>query len=499
MKGITTPMARIRRRVFEEAARLGFEGGGLSRMDQVPYQIIPGEVALYRDSVFRERAVVGERLRMACGLPLRDTGEYAPISQGIERAAVCGRYVEGPLIQVIPFACNACDTHRFAVTDACQRCLEHPCVSACPVKAVSLGERRARIDTETCIRCGRCRDACPYHAILEVRRPCAAVCGVDAIQSDELGRAVIDQEKCVACGQCLSHCPFSAIADKSQVFQLALALREGKRVAAALAPSFVGQFGPLATPGRVKSALLALGFSQVVEVAMGADWSTDQEAREFLKHVGKDMPFLATSCCPSWSVMAKREFPELAGYVSLSLTPMVQAARRIREENPGTMVAFIGPCLAKKLEAGRESVRSDVDFVVTFEEMMGMFAAKEVDFAALSESEVLADATALGRGYAVAGGVAAALAKRIEMLEPGREVPIDRADTLSACKKLLMVARAGKRDGYLLEGMACPGGCIGGTGGMLPVKKAAGMVERFAQDSPRGWDDPKSPPVQPAE
>ena len=128
-----------------------------------------------------------------------------------------------------------------------------------------------------------------------------------------------------------------------------------------------------------------------------------------------------------------------------------------------------------------------------------MFAAKEVDFAALSESEVLADATALGRGYAVAGGVAAALAKRIEMLEPGREVPIDRADTLSACKKLLMVARAGKRDGYLLEGMACPGGCIGGTGGMLPVKKAAGMVERFAQDSPRGWDDPKSPPVQPAE
>ena len=69
MRGITTPVTKIRRQVFTEIARLAYEDGDYSRIEELPYTIIPGEVANYRDSVFKERAIVGERLRLAVGLP----------------------------------------------------------------------------------------------------------------------------------------------------------------------------------------------------------------------------------------------------------------------------------------------------------------------------------------------------------------------------------------------------------------------------------------------
>ena len=182
---------------------------------------------------------------------------------------------------MIPFACNACETTCYEVTDNCQGCLAHPCSSVCPVKAISIVDGRSTIDKEKCLKCGRCADTCPYHAIIKRERPCAAACGVGAIESDELGRAKINYDKCVSCGQCLVSCPFAAIADKSQILQLILALKSDEEVIAEIAPAFVGQFGPLATPAKVKAALLEIGFSDVYEVANGADDVSVSEAEEF--------------------------------------------------------------------------------------------------------------------------------------------------------------------------------------------------------------------------
>ncbi|MEG0804691.1 MAG: [Fe-Fe] hydrogenase large subunit C-terminal domain-containing protein, partial [Pygmaiobacter sp.] len=109
-------------------------------------------------------------------------------------------------------------------------------------------------------------------------------------------------------------------------------------------------------------------------------------------------PFMATSCCPSWSVMAKKLFPDLAPYISMALTPMVLTARLVKKQHPGEKVVFIGPCSAKKLEASRRTIRSDVDFVLTFEETMGMFEAKGIDFDAITETHTLREGTAAGRG-----------------------------------------------------------------------------------------------------
>ena len=483
MRGIYTPVTKIRRKVFKEVASFAYEGKDFSEIDELPYKIIPGEIAKYRDSVFKERAIVSERIRLAMGLNLRPVDEPAPLKDGIEKCALCETYYEPPLINVIPFACEACPEDAVMVTNNCRGCLAHPCTAVCPTQAVYMKDGHSVIDKDKCIKCGKCILTCPYNAIVRYQRPCAQACGVNAIESDELGRAKINYDKCVSCGMCLVNCPFAAIADKSQIFQLIHAIKSDVKVIAEIAPAFVGQLGPMATPEKIKVLLKKLGFYDVYEVASGADIGAYEEAVHFLENVPDKLPFLATSCCPSWAETAKKFFPEITDCVSVGLTPMVLTARLIKQDYPDSKVVFIGPCAAKKLEAMRKSVRSDVDFVITFEELMGMMVANGVSLDEHTPDEPFNDATAAGRGYAVTGGVAEAIVNVIHNINPDAEIAVEKADSLSDCRKLLALAKAGKKNGYLLEGMACPGGCIGGAGTIIPTNKANSAIKKYKEHS----------------
>ncbi|MBD5097057.1 MAG: 4Fe-4S binding protein [Lachnospiraceae bacterium] len=478
MRGIYTSVNDIRKRVYAEVARLSYDykDGDLSQMEQIPYRIIPGEVTVYRDSVFLERAIVKERMRLSMGLPLRSPTEHAPVSTGAEECVKPEKYYQPPLINIIKFACHACPDNVVKITDACQGCLAHPCKEVCPRGAIKFYGGKTEIDQEKCIKCGRCVGVCPYGAIVKQERPCAKACGMNAISSDEYGRAEIDQEKCVSCGMCLANCPFGAIADKAQIFQVIQAIKSDVPVYAAIAPAVAGQFGPKLTPEKIRSAFQALGFTDVIEVAIGADLCTIQEAKDFVEEVPDNLPFMATSCCPAWSMMAKKEFPEIAKCISMALTPMVFTGRLIKKKYPGCKVAFIGPCAAKKLEASRRTIRSDVDFVLTFEEVMGMFEAKQIKFEELKDDDTMHGASGDGRGFAVSGGVANAVVNCISELYPDCEVKVQNAEGLAECRKLLAMARAGKYDGYLLEGMACPGGCVAGAGTIQPIAKSTAAI-----------------------
>ena len=473
MRGIFSQKTQIRKEIFTEIARLAYEGGGRQELEELPYKIIPGEIATYRDSIFLERAIVSERLRVAMGMSLRPMTEHAPISKGLDESMIEEKYYEPPLINIIKFACHACPEKRVYVTDGCQGCLEHPCKEVCPKDAISIVHGKSQIDPEKCIKCGKCMDACSYNAIIKQERPCAKACGMGAIHSDEYGRAEIDQDKCVSCGMCLVNCPFSAIVDKGQIYQTIKAIQSDTPVYAILAPAIAGQFGPEMTESRIRSGFKALGFTDVAEVAVGADLCTIEEAHDFMDEVPEKMPFMATSCCPAWAMMAKKSFPQLADNISMALTPMVLTARLIKKKHPGCKIAFVGPCAAKKLEASRRSVKSYVDFVLTFEEVAGMFNAKEIFFADLPEDKPLREASGDGRGFAASGGVAKAVVNYIKKLDPSRDVKVVSAEGLDNCKKMLMLAKGGKYNGYLLEGMACPGGCIAGAGTLRPINKAA--------------------------
>ena len=131
-------------------------------------------------------------------------------------------------------------------------------------------------------------------------------------------------------------------------------------------------------------------------------------------------------------------------------------------------------------------VRSDdsqkwVDFVITFEELVGMFEAKEIILNQIQAEDEMKDATGAGRGYGVAGGVASAIEKCIREYYPETEVRIEHAESLAECKKILMMAKAGKKNGCLIEGMACPGGCVAGAGTNIAITQANKEVSGFVK------------------
>ena len=483
MRGIPSLITDIRKNVFTEVARMAYAGGDYTNAEDLPYKIVPGDQPLHRESIFLERAIAGERVRLAMGLGIRPIQTRSLMTEGMDAAAVAEQYYEPPLVNIIPYACHACPENQYKVTIGCQNCLAASCQQVCPKGAISFVNGRSFIDKDKCIKCGKCAKACPYHAIIHLERPCQASCGMDAIGSDEHGKAVINQDKCVACGQCLVSCPFGAIVDKGQIFQVIQSILKGDKVIAIVAPAFIGQFSGMVSPGKLVTAMKMLGFDSVVEVAIGADMCTIEEAKDFLEKVPNEQNYMATSCCPAWHSMIEKLFPGEMNKISMTLTPMVFTARLMKKEHPGCKVVFVGPCAAKKLEAIRETIRSDVDFVLTFEELMGMFEAKEIDFAAIPESEGLNEGTAAGRGFAVAGGVAQAVADLVKKEHPDMEVKTARAEGLRDCRKLMTMAKAGKYKGYLLEGMACPGGCVAGAGTILPIDKATKFVEKYSKEA----------------
>lgn len=486
MRSLDTPVKQIRRKIFTEIAKIGFQSTDESLIhdiEAIPYNIVE-ERARYRDSIYRERAVASERVRLAMGLSLRPENRAVHLTDGVEASNIDEKYYEPPLMQVIPSACAACAPNKYEVSNMCKGCVAHPCMQACPKDAISMIDGKSHIDQEKCIKCGKCKAVCPYDAIAHKERPCERACGVKAISSDSQGRATILQDKCVSCGMCMVSCPFGAISDKSQIFQLAHALREGIEIIAEVAPAYISQFGEDVTPRKFRAALEALGFSRVYEVALGADIGAISEAHHYAKEVVTGhLPFLLTSCCPSWSMMAKKYFPDMIDNISQELTPMVATARKIKQEHPNAKVVFIGPCASKKLEAMRTTVRSDVDFVVTFEELWGMFDAKEIDPASFEGKSSLHDATGAGRGYAVAGGVAGAIEACLKEYYPDVPVHIEHAESLADCKKLLALAKAGKIKGCMIEGMACPGGCLGGAGTNAPFNKSSKALKKFVASS----------------
>ena len=344
-------------------------------------------------------------------------------------------------------------------------------------------------DPNKCILCGNCVRAC--EELQGIGALGFAFRGTEAMVMPAFNKKIAETE-CVNCGQCRVYCPTGAIAIKTHMDEAWEALADPNiRVVAQIAPAVrvaVGDHYGLtkgkSVMGKIVNALHRMGFDEVYDTSFSADLTIMEESAEFLDRIkkGEKLPLL-TSCCPAWSMLAKTQFPDLIESVSSELTPMVATARSIKKEHPNAKVVFIGPCAAKKLEASRRTVRSDVDFVITFEELDAMFAAKGIDPNQTEGESSMHDATAAGRGYACAGGVADAIEKCVHEYYPDVDVKIEHAEGLAECKKMLMLAKAGKMNGCMIEGMGCPGGCIAGAGTILPIPKAKQEIEKIKKAS----------------
>ena len=186
MRGIDTEVRKSRKRIFKEIANLAYNSTNLTDdMEALPYQIVDSVDPDSRDDIYRERAIVRERVRLAMGMSLRPEDAPVHVSAGVEESNIAEKYYEPPLMQVIPSACNKCPENDYRVTDRCMGCTAHPCREVCPRGAISMVNGRSHIDPEKCIRCGKCKAVCPYDAISHQVRPCAAACGVNAIKNDK--------------------------------------------------------------------------------------------------------------------------------------------------------------------------------------------------------------------------------------------------------------------------------------------------------------------------
>ncbi len=458
MRKFDTKVQDLKYRVLREVCREAWAGRLQETAIDIPKIIVPGKVPTMRCCVYKERAILTERVKIAMG----------------------GRRENPNVIEVIDIACDECPVGGYEVTAGCRGCLAHHCEDACKFGAIEFDHNHvAHIDKTKCKECGACSRVCPYSAIRNYKRPCVTACKVKAISIGDEQQAVIDNEKCIACGACVYQCPFGAIADKSYVLNAIDLIKKSKgntkfKVFAVVAPSISSQF-TYAKLGQVIRGLKELGFYTVIEAALGADMVAQKESEELA-----EKGFLTSSCCPAFVNYIEKNYPDLLPYVSSNMSPMATIAKYIKENEAPAKVVFIGPCTAKKMEIKKDSVRQYVDVALTFEELQALFDSKDIDITTLGE-DVLDNASYFGRIFARSGGLSDAVAEGLKEQNLDFELKPFACDGIEACKLALMQKSKGRLDANFIEGMACVGGCIGGAGCLTHGEKNKAEVDKYGK------------------
>lgn len=458
MRTFETDVQLLKYRVLKAVAKRAYEGTLMESYYEIPKLISPGPKPTMRCCVYKERAIVQERVRLAMGGDRRNPN----------------------IIEVIEIACDECPVERYMVSESCRGCISQRCIKTCPKQAISKKNGKAHIDFDLCIECGRCAKVCPYGAITEHVRPCERSCKVGAIHMNEEKKAEINPEKCISCGACSYACPFGAIMDKSFMVDAINIIRNKKenyKTVAIVAPAIAAQFDGV-TLGQVATAIRQLGFDYVVEAAIGADMVADKEAEELV-----EKGFLTSSCCPAFVDYIKKHVPELADKISHNLSPMAEIGKFVKlgGESPVKCI-FIGPCTAKKAEMRLPNVDLWIDSVLTFEELQAMIDAREIETESLEETS-MNDASYFGRIFGRSGGLTEAVLEVIKEKGLDFEVKAEACDGIEACKAALLKAKFGKLDKNFIEGMACVGGCVGGAASLNHEPKSRMKVDKYGKDS----------------
>ena len=466
-----TQLSKLKHEVLKSVALLAKESKlNQEELEKIPYKIITDETPRYRCCVYKERAIVAERSKLAAG--------YLADGDKINCELIDIKSNE-QIIYVIEAACDRCPINRFTVTDQCRNCLAHRCLEACSFKSISMVGGRAYINQETCKECGRCKSACSYNAISEVMRPCKVSCPTGALAvNTEDRRAMIKEEDCINCGACMSACPFGAISDKSLIVPVAEKLSDGTNIYAIVAPAISGQFGAKVSYGQIKNSVKKLGFTDMIEAACGADAVTVHESNEFVERTEKGDKYMTNSCCPGFLSYIEKKFPDQVERISGTVSPMIATGRYIKATDPEAKVVFIGPCTAKKSEAVKESIADAIDYVLTFEELFALMDAFEVN-PINCEADEVEDASIFGRGFGVHGGLTAAIQNFVSDKGIETEFKPVKISGVAEIKKTMSVAKAGRLDGNFIEGMMCEGGCINGAGTMVAAIKAKAVFNKL--------------------
>lgn len=455
--------------------------------DKIPFDMRPKNAEIpYRCCIYKERAILRQRVIASLGHNVESDDEMKPL-YNYAQEAMQRENLEEDILTVIDTACHGCVPNRIYVTDLCQNCVAKPCINSCHFNAISSINGKSVIDGNKCKGCMKCMQACPYNAIAKIIVPCENSCPTKAIHKNEHGHAEIDFSKCIGCGACVATCPFGAVHEKSQVIDVLRKIKEGKKLVAMLAPSVVGQI-PFSI-NKIAQALIDIGFYKVIEVARGADITAVNEAKDFKERMERGDKFMTTSCCASYKELVRNHVPELAPFVSATLTPMAYTAEIAKKEVPDCLSVFIGPCVAKRKEGQFDK---NVDFVMSFEEMDDIFTALELDLSKCQDYEFDVAASKEGRNFAITGGVANSVKVASDEDEVAKISPvlINGLDVKSI-RELKSWAKNGEcPEGNLVEVMTCEGGCVGGSSCVSNKRTATKCIQQYAAEGKSLKDTP---------
>lgn len=451
---------------FEENVRL------------IPYDMRPkGSDVPFRCCIYKERAILKDRTIAGLGISIEEDDEKTLLSSYAKKALEREKPDENALT-VLEAACKGCVPSRVFVTNLCQGCVARPCLTSCNFGAVSIINGKSVIDGEKCKGCMKCVKACPYSAIVKIKVPCEDVCPVGAIAKDESGHAKIDFYKCISCGKCVTGCPFGAVHEKSQVIDVLKHVKAGKKVIAMVAPAIMGQLP--CTPQQLNAAIKGLGFSEVYEVAQGADITTQHESKDFTERMERGDEFMTTSCCAGYIQLVQKHLSEMKPFVSDTKTPLYYTAEIVKKEHPDCISVFFSPCTAKRKEVQQNP---QIDYVISFEELGAWFIATKTEVSTCESTEFKTEASKEGREYSMTGRVAKAVETLLDEDLPMKAHCINGLNK-DSIKELKKYAKKGECEfGNLIEVMACEGGCIAGNATINSLKTSIKQVNAYGEQS----------------
>ncbi len=284
---------------------------------------------------------------------------------------------------------------------------------------------------------------------------CVRTCPAKAIRIAK-SQAEVVPERCIACGNCIQVCSQKAKRIVSTLYEVEALLKSGARVAVCLAPSFPVEFQDEVDFRVLVGMLRRMGFAKVVEVAFGADLVAERYRRLLAEQ--PDRQFIATTC-PAIVTFVERHQPGLVPFLAPLVSPMVAMARALRMDDPGLKVVFVGPCVAKKAEAGNADIDGRPEVAITFRELRYLFLRWSIKPERVAPSDFDPPYPALGalfpmtRGFLQAAGIAEDLLAN----------DVVAADGIHAFTSVLEEFANGTMEARLLELLSC-NGCIAGPG-----------------------------------
>ncbi|MGI6680444.1 MAG: monomeric [FeFe] hydrogenase [Bdellovibrionota bacterium] len=472
----------LNKEILVRLIRAFYKGDFPSNIRKVPFEMRPKDSeASYRCCIYKERAVIRDRVVAFLGFPLEEDNEEEGLREYAIRALE-RENVGTTHLTVLDNACKGCVPSRVFVTNLCQGCIARPCQNACKFDAINVVNGKAQIDANKCKNCLICVKECPYGAIVKRTVPCETACPVGAILKNENGFAKINYDKCISCGKCMMACPFGAVNEISQIVDVIKRLKNKEKLVALIAPAIVGQFK--GNIYQLRAAIKKAGFFDVIEVSEGADKTINAEARELLKRCKDGAKLMTTSCCAGYKELVKKFIPELKEYVSDTRTPVSFTAEISKKLYEDAKTVFISPCVAKKAEM---NIDANVDFVINFEELDALLLALEIDILDCKEESFRVEPSKQGRGFPLSGGVAEAV--RFKANNENINVKIINGinkETFRELRSLPKLVESGKefsKGCTLCEVMCCEGGCIGGNAVVNDGKISKNTLNKFLETS----------------